>query len=230
MRTGTHFGNRITTSAAAPRGRPHILVASHSPELVATLRRAEAPERPWQVAGPVDPRGVEQFADACRTADVVLIDARDLIWLWNNRAESTREALLGVRAVVLLAEHQLLDIVSRAEASHGLVLRRLAERYLPALLSLAIDGYMAAPAPLLHRLASNRLRLDIVGDCSPEELTVLGYLGLGFGNREIAAASGLSDTRVKALVHVLAQKLRMDNRTSLGVFAAANGLALRQRQ
>jgi DNA-binding NarL/FixJ family response regulator len=75
---------------------------------------------------------------------------------------------------------------------------------------------------MLRRLAGDQLRLDIVGDLSREELAILSYVGATLSNRQIAAASGLPESRVKTLVRLVMRKLRLQNRTGVAVFATAN--------
>jgi DNA-binding CsgD family transcriptional regulator len=56
-----------------------------------------------------------------------------------------------------------------------------------------------------------------------DERRMLYYLGRCLPNREIAANTGLSESRVKTLVYILTRKLRMKNRTAVAVFAATKG-------
>ena len=202
-----------------------ILLASLKPDLKGALRYEVEHRENWQLAGAVDPRTEDMFVSACATADVVLIEAEDLLWLWDNQPKTAVAAFRAVYAVVILSDRELLEVTARMHTRHGLLLRRPADGLPIDLLSLAIEGYVVIPDALLHRVASNRLRLDVIGNFSPEVLQTLAYLGAAFSNRHIAEVSGMAESRVKTLVHIATRRLRMSNRTDVAIFAATNGLA-----
>lgn len=202
-----------------------ILLASLNPGLARALRHEVEHRKTWQLVGPIDPRSQDLLVSACATVDVALIEAEELLWLWDNQPETVGAALRQVHAIVVLSDRQLLDVVTQANARCGLLLRGPNDNAPVDLLALAIEGYVVIPEALLHRLATNRLRLDIVGDLSPDVLRILAYLGAAFSNRHIAEVSGMAESRVKTLVHILTRRLRMNNRTAVAVFAATNGLA-----
>ncbi|WP_341912116.1 LuxR C-terminal-related transcriptional regulator [Ferrovibrio terrae] len=201
-----------------------VLVASRKSDLAWALHHEVMRLTQWELIGIIDPRVSDAFDRTCAMADVVLIEADDLIWLWDHRLDATQKTLSTVRAVVILTDQQMLDVITRAQQSCGLLLREEYGDVPIDLLELAIKGYMSVSSPLMHRLMTNRLRLDIVGTFSPEELSVLAYIGAAMPNREIAQTSCLAESRVKTLVHLVTHKLRMHNRTAVAVFAAANGL------
>lgn len=203
-----------------------IALVSRKPDLARALYREATRRKNWQMMGPIDPRDPDLLVAACARADVAVIEAEELLWLWKYRFERTQAALRQVLVVVMLSDHQLLDVVTRSGARHGLVLRRPTDRMPVGLLNLAIEGYMAIPEALLHRLVVDQPRLDIVENLAPDVLQVLGYLGAALTNRHIAEVSGMAESRVKTLVHVLTRKLRMNNRTAVAVFAVTNGLVL----
>lgn len=201
-----------------------VLIASRKSDLAWALHHEVMRLTQWKLIGIIDPRVGDSFDHACAMADLVLIEADDLIWLWDNRLDETQNTLSTVHAVVILSDQQMLDIVSRAQRNCGLLLRQKFGDVPIDLLELAIKGYMSISGALLHRLIANRLRLDIVGSLSPEELRVLAYIGAALSNRHIAQRSGLAESRVKTLVHLVTHKLRMQNRTAVAVFASENGL------
>ena len=202
-----------------------ILLASVKPELVLALQEGISDWGTWRFAGTVDPQAPELIEAAAATSDVALIEADDLLWLWEHRAEATWAALRKVKPVVLLSERQLLDVATRVRPVHGLLLHQSDNDVPAGRLMLAVEGYTVLPETLLRRLAGNRARLDMIGALSPDELQILAYLGTALSNRQIAEASGMAESRVKTLVHILTHKLRMTNRTAVAVFAATNGLA-----
>lgn len=206
-----------------PAGR-RVLVASRKSDLAWALHHEVMRLTQWELIGIIDPRIGDAFDRTCAMADVALIEADDLIWLWDHRLDATRKTLSTVRVVVILTDQQMLDVMTRTQQSCSLLLREEYGDVPVDLLELAIKGYMSVSDPLLYRLKTNRLRLDIVGTFTPEELNVLAFIGAAMTNRNIAQASHLAESRVKTLVHLVTHKLRMHNRTAVAVFAAANGL------
>lgn len=202
-----------------------VLVASRKSDLAWALHHEVMRLTQWDLIGIIDPRIGDSFDRTCAMTDVVLIEADDLIWLWDHRVDTTQETLAAVRAVVILTDQQMLDVMTRTQRSCGLLLRQEFGDVPVDLLELAIKGYMSISGALLQRLKTNRLRLDIVCTLTPEELGVLAYMGAAMPNRKIAQISGLTESRVKTLVHLVTHKLRMHNRTAVAIFAAANGLA-----
>lgn len=200
-----------------------ILLASSKLDLARALQRETMRRKNWEMIGPIITPNL--LVSACATADVVLIEAEDLLWLWDKHPETAEDALQQVLVVVILSDHQLLDVVTRAPTRHGLVLRRPTDGTPIGLLALAIEGYIAIPKTLLHRLVTNQLRLDIAGNLPSDVLQILGYLGAALSNRHIAEISGMAENRVKTLVHILTRRLRLKNRTAVAVFAETNGLA-----
>lgn len=201
-----------------------ILAASPRPELFRALQHEAGRRKNWEPAGPIDPKCPDLLETACLTADVTLIEAEDLIWLFNNRPKSVKTALPRVQTIVILSEPQLLDVVTLPMPPHGLLLRRPAGQVPIDLLALTLDGYLTSPDPLLGQLSRNLHRLEIVDGFTPEEMQMLVHLGAGLPNRAIAEIAGLAESRVKTVVHGLTRKLRMKNRTAVAVFAATNGL------
>ena len=202
-----------------------ILLASLNPDLLPDLM-VEVDQRPcWQLAGPINPRDFEEFARACEMADVILIEAEDLLWLWEHQPDRVLVALLLVCVVVILPDHLLLAVTTRVQNHYGLLLRSAAARPPINRISLAMEGYVVFPKALLQRIASNQLRLEIVADFSPDLLQTLALLGAALSNRNIAEVSGMTESRVKTLVHIATRRLCMNNRTAVAVFATTNGMA-----
>lgn len=213
----------ITMGKWMSTGR-RVLVASRKSDLAWALHHEVMRLTKWELIGIIDPRIGDAFDRTCAMADVALIEADDLIWLWDHRLDATQKTLSTVRAVVILTDQQMLDVMTRTQQSCGLLFREAFGDVPVDLLELAIKGYMSVSDALLCRIKTNRLRLDIVGTFSPEELRVLAYIGAAMPNRKIAQTSKLAESRVKTLVHLVTHKLRMHNRTAVAVFAAANGL------
>lgn len=201
-----------------------FIIATRKSDLAWALHHEVTRQKGWSLVATVDPRALGGPIVAAQKADVVLIEAGDLIWLWDHKLVEARAMLGKLRAVVVLSDREMLDVVVRAQADCGLLLRAEYGDVPIDLLDLAIRGYMSVSPNMLRRLATDQLRLDIVGDLSREELAILSYVGATLSNRQIAAVSGFAENRVKTLVRLVMRKLRLQNRTGVAVFANANGL------
>lgn len=179
----------------------------------------------WRLIGIIDPREEDVFERTCAIADTLLIDAGDLIWLWNARREATEKTLEILRVVAILSDRQTLDVVPRLPPNSGLLFRTPDGGVPFHTLEIALKGYMSVREPLLDRMKKNQLRLEIVARFSSDERRILAHIGNGRSNRQIARISGLPENRVKTLVHLVTHKLRMENRTAVAMFAVSNRLA-----
>ena len=201
-----------------------FIIATRRSDLAWALHHEVTRQPGWSLIATVDPRSFKGVILEKLQADIVLVEASDLIWLWDHKLAETSAMLSKLLAVVVLSDREMLDVVVRVKADCGLLLRAEYDALPVDLLDLAIRGYMSISPEMLHRLAGDQLRLDIVGDLSREELAILSYVGATLSNRQIAAASGLPESRVKTLVRLVMRKLRLQNRTGVAVFATANRL------
>jgi len=176
----------------------------------------------WRVVGIVDPRARVAFGDGCEAADVVLIEAADLIWLLDHRPAQAKAAFEKLQPMILLEDGDMLEVVNRGERAWGLLLHQHLATVTIDRLALACDGYLVITAELVRRLCEDGLRLGVVETLSPEELCVLSHLGAALSNRDIAGVSGMYEGRVKVMTRTLARKLQLKNRTMLAVFAIEN--------
>ncbi len=204
--------------------RRRVLVASRDLDFAGALHSEIGRMAEWRLIGVIDPRIEDVFDRTCAMADVLLIEADDLIWLWNNRREITDKTLETLHAVVILSEKQILDVVPRLPLSSGLLFRTAAGDVRLHTLEIALKGYMSVSEPLLDRMKQNHLRLEVVARFSFDERCMLIHIGNGLSNRQIAHVSGLDENRVKTLVHLVTRKLRFENRTAVAMFAVSNRL------
>lgn len=204
--------------------RRRVLVASRDLDFAGALHREIGRLAEWRPIGILDPRVEDVFERTCAMADVLLIEAGDLIWLWNNRREVTEETLKIPRVLVILNEKQILDVVPRLPLNSGLLFRTPAGDVPLHTLEIALKGYISLREPLLDRMKQNQLRLEIIARFSFDERRVLSHIGNGLSNRQIAKVIGLAENRVKTLVYLVTHKLRMENRTAVAMFAVSNRL------
>lgn len=203
-----------------------ILIASHRPTTAWRMRQQLAQLGRWLLVGIVDPRIEDAVELLCEKGDVVLIEARELIWLLNHRPAQIRESLRTVRPVILLQEDQVLEVVTHCEPAWGLLLEGPHVSFPLERLELAASGYMIMSEQLYNDLITDNLRLDIVPTLTSLQLSILSYLGMALSNREIAERSGLKENRVRTLIQSINRKLCLRNRTAVAVFAAENGFVL----
>jgi len=207
------------------RVRRRILIANRrAGEAWEAHRRLERGES-WRVSDIVDPRQGKLLDAACREADIILIEAGDLIWLLDHRTKQAKASFRSTPPMILIDDNEILNVVARAEAAWGLLIReRLATVSLDKL-DLAAQGYLVIPGALVIYMRRDGPRLDVLARLSPEERMVLFHLGMARSNRIISRLSGLTESRVKISARTLTRKMQMRNRTALAVFAVANGLA-----
>ncbi len=101
-----------------------------------------------------------------------------------------------------------------AAGAHGFVLKDSTGTELAAAVRAAHDGVLAmSPA------AAAALSAPAVDGLTPREQDVLGLLGRGLANREIAAELGLAERTVKVHVGNLLAKLHVESRTQAALLA-----------
>lgn len=160
------------------------------------------------------------------SADVWIFDARMLRQL----VKAQPEALAALRQtsciVLLLQRSELRRAAGLAEHADGFTV--LADQPQPALmlsLQVACAGYAVLPPGLLSEDASARLAARRLTSLSPRERAVLGLLGQGLSNAEIAGRLSITKNNVRYAVTRILAKLELHNRTDAGAFAAQQGLA-----
>lgn len=199
-----------------------VLIASRDAGIAWTSHMALERAGNWRVVGVVDPRAKNAFHNYFETADVILIESEDLIWLLNHRSIETREDFKGSPLVVFLDQDDILEVVTRGERNWGLLLKQ-GFTILPVdRLTLAYNGYLVIAPTLVEYIRGDGLRLDIARNLSEIEISLLSLLGMAVSNRAIAERLGIPESRVKATARILARKLRLKNRTALAVFAIEN--------
>jgi DNA-binding NarL/FixJ family response regulator len=85
----------------------------------------------------------------------------------------------------------------------------------------AVPGQTAVE---LHSRGRGLLRKDLPKTVSPAEIQIMGLVGEGFTNRQIARELNLSVGTIRNYVSAVLQKTGLHDRTQVAVFAIRNGL------
>jgi two-component system nitrate/nitrite response regulator NarL len=116
------------------------------------------------------------------------------------------------------ASGYLIENISREGLKHSIMLVSAGEKVFPSELANALtDSEFSCPADLRRELRDLRT--------TEREVEVLRCLTNGRSNHAIAAALGISETRVGADIHHILKKLGVSNRTQAAMWAVAKGLA-----
>ena len=153
--------------------------------------------------------GVE--ATRAIAADPRLCACRVLVLTMFELDEYVQGALRAGASGFLLKDadpDQLLDAIRRTHAGESL--------FAPTILTRLVEHYVRRPA------VASSPRLDAL---TPRETEVLGLVGKGLSNHEIAASLTISVKTVKTHIGSLLAKLAARDRTHLVIAAYENGLA-----
>ena len=203
---------------------PTILVADDHPLFREALKGAVAKLLPMaRLVESVDAESLFASAEAHPEADLLLLDL-------NMPGAHGFSALVHLRGV----QPQLPIIVVSAREEASVVRRALehgAAGFIPkssdtATIGLAIaavlDGGHWAPAQSDHAPGVAPEEADIaerIRDLTPQQFRVLGMLGSGLLNKQIAHAMGVSEATVKAHMTAILRKLGANNRTQAVLLA-----------
>lgn len=158
--------------------------------------------------------------------DVVLMDLRMPRIDGIEATRLVRDRYPDVRVLVLTAyadDHRVLDAV-RAGAS-GYLLKDVEEEELAeAVRAVHAGRVLVAPGPA-DELAGGLARDERERALTHRERDVLGALGAGMSNRDIARHLGLSEKTVKNHVSAVLSKLGVSDRTQAALYAVRHGFA-----
>lgn len=211
-----------------------IIVADDHPLFRDALRQA--------IDGLVETRSVEMAGDLDRVEELVAgSDEIDLVLLDLNMPGS--KGLSGL--LRLRSEHPELPVVVVSATEDAITIRRALELgasgFIPksanmseirTAISAVLDGDIWAPAPAeaenvedveFHELAQRLKTL------TPQQGKVLGMLGEGLLNKQIAYELGVSEATIKAHVSAVLLKLGVESRTQAVIALGRLGLTPEQK-
>ena len=133
-------------------------------------------------------------------------------------------ALAGDRPVAIITGNPTRNLMNQAldAGAAGIISKSLPIRSLANSIRFIHSGETYMPLHLMQD-APNKKAID-TGPLSGREMTVLGHLGEGRKNKEIAMTLGLSEGTVKMHVMSICKKLDATNRTQAVVIARDMGL------
>ncbi|TDD40380.1 response regulator transcription factor [Nonomuraea terrae] len=210
-----------------------VLVADDDPMVRRHLRTILASAGEIQVVAEAED-GAEAVEAVLRTApDVVLMDIRmpgvDGI---TATAEITRLSTPPVVVALTTFDSDAHVLRALEAGAGGFLVKSTPPEDLLDLVKVAAQGHTVLSPSAARHLVSRSARTDDarqavrakVAALSDRERDVLGCLGEGLTNGEIAARLFLSETTVKSYVSRLLDKLGLANRTQAGLLALQAGL------
>jgi DNA-binding NarL/FixJ family response regulator len=197
-----------------------VLLAVRDATLAGSLREALLRTPGMMVTGIIDPTIDRALAGWSSHADILLIGVDELLWL-QRAGTCGLIATAAMRVVVMLDENRVLDLLYHFEGRSALIFDTEDRRGLPERIDLAVAGYVVLSTSLLERLLGDDLRRELIDELSPHERRVFSCVGRAMSNKSVAAETGFAESEVKALVQSTMRKLRIKNRTTAAVFAAA---------
>lgn len=202
---------------------PRFMLAVHDPGRVAALRDGF-----WKagqgITLNIDPLSEPPAVPSSAFAEVVVMDGEEIAR--HRRRLSRFLSWLSPRTCLLVAggDAGLVETLCLPRRVDALLLFR--ESPHPHQIALALTGYSSIGTD--RRFLPNatwRNRFEKL--LTPQEQRVLGLMGKGYSNREIAATFGLAESRIKTVVRAVLRKLGVKNRTMAAVLAAFGGKARR---
>jgi DNA-binding NarL/FixJ family response regulator len=209
-----------------------VLLVDDQPLIRAGLRRILRPRAGFEVVGECDDGDQVEQAVAATHPDVVVMDVR---MKRVDGAEATRRlrALDGSPPVLILTtfdEDEVLSASLRAGAS-GFQLKDAPGAELLKAVRTVAEGGSYLDLAVTHRvLSAFRSQISPAlhspdSSLTPRELEVLGLVGRGLANGEIAGQLYISEVTVKAHLGHILTKLGLRDRAAAIVYAFDTGLA-----
>lgn len=209
-----------------------VLVVDDQPLVRAGLRGILRPEYGFEVVGECGVGAAALEAVVALTPDVVLLDVRMPVMdgVEATRRLAERPGCPPVLVLTTFDDDGVLSAALRAGASGFLLKDAAAEDIQGAVRAVAGGGAWLDPAVTGRVLAGYRLvpRDDALDRLTARERQVLGLVGRGATNAEIAAELVVSEATVKTHIGSIFSKLALRDRAAAVVFAFDHGLVSAQ--
>jgi NarL family two-component system response regulator LiaR len=166
-----------------------------------------------------------------RSPDVILMDLVMPVMDGITAIGEIKTRSPGIEIVALTSFIEEEKVVAALEAgATGYLLKDADERTVIEAIRAARDGE-ARVDPAVAALLAERLRRKParppVDPLTERELEILGYLGRGMSNKEIASTLGIADCTVRTHVSNILGKLGLASRTQAALFAVEHAIGVR---
>jgi two-component system, NarL family, response regulator LiaR len=166
-----------------------------------------------------------------RSPDVILMDLVMPVMDGITAVGEIKSRSPGIEIVALTSFIEEEKVVAALEAgATGYLLKDADERTVIEAIRAAHDGE-ARLDPAVAALLAERLRRKParppVDPLTERELEILGYLGRGMSNKEIASALGIADCTVRTHVSNILGKLGLASRTQAALFAVEHAIGVK---
>lgn len=163
--------------------------------------------------------GLQALVDEC-SADILLLDLQ-----MERSSLSDIEALSKRVAVIVLTASELIGdaIAAVRSGARGVVFKRFAVEMLMDAIRSVAAGEVWLPPALQGELAA-RLREPTRSPLSAREEEVVRWVALGLRNAEVATRLFISEQTVKTHLNNIYQKLAIQDRVELTVYAIRTGI------
>jgi two-component system, NarL family, response regulator LiaR len=166
-----------------------------------------------------------------RSPDVILMDLVMPVMDGITAIGEIKSRSPGIEIVALTSFIEEEKVVAALEAgATGYLLKDADERTVIEAIRAAHDGE-ARLDPAVAALLAERLRRKParppVDPLTERELEILGYLGRGMSNKEIASALGIADCTVRTHVSNILGKLGLASRTQAALFAVEHAIGVK---
>jgi DNA-binding NarL/FixJ family response regulator len=158
--------------------------------------------------------------------DLVLMDISMPVMDGIEATRMIKEICPEIKIVMLTMSDQEPDLLASLKAgADGYLLKDSSPRELFARIEEVMRGQTAVPEELAGSLLSQLTRKKEDPVLSSRECQILRKVAAGDSNKEIAALLGISENTVKKHVSNIMDKLGMNNRTQLALYAKERGIA-----
>jgi NarL family two-component system response regulator LiaR len=166
-----------------------------------------------------------------RSPDVILMDLVMPVMDGITAIGEIKTRSPGIEIVALTSFIEEDKVVAALEAgATGYLLKDADERTVIEAIRAARDGETRVD-PAVAALLAERLRRKParppVDPLTERELEILGYLGRGMSNKEIASTLGIADCTVRTHVSNILGKLGLASRTQAALFAVEHAIGVR---
>jgi two-component system nitrate/nitrite response regulator NarL len=213
--------------------RCRVLIADDHPLARSAIRSLLAGDPSFELVGEAV-NGKEAF-ELCGLLqpDLLLLDINMPEWDGMEATRQIKQHHPQIRIVILTVSDDVADLLTALQfGAQGYLLKNMEPEHWLAYLHSLILGDVEYPRKMAGTLLQQLRAGGNVVEPKPEILTrreqeILGYLGRGLTNRELAEKLFIAENTVKNHIKNLLEKLRLHNRSQLVAYAVRNGLAIK---